>query len=309
MARSSTTTQELSPVPLSAGAGPRGRSARGAFGRVAHDRTPMEPRSAAQVLDLGLDVVRERFAALVGLCALVWLPVRALQPFIGQHVFAGSRSQSAEMLSVFGTLFNAMGSALTQVFASVLLAQLVFASLRGERASFSAAVRATLRRSFGVILIAIVTAILSGVGVMLLCVGWLFFSWKLALAPSVYVLEGASVGQSLQRSFSLCIGSFWRWLLLALVLWLLSWPLKSVATFGDLAEVRAVVLARLHTAPALFDWLLVLLSSLFEAVASALSAAVFTVFYLDCRVRREGVDLERALISIEREAGASQVAA
>ena len=54
MARTSTTTQELSPVPLSPDGTARGRSVRGSLGRIENDRTPMEARSAAQVLDLGL---------------------------------------------------------------------------------------------------------------------------------------------------------------------------------------------------------------------------------------------------------------
>jgi hypothetical protein len=121
---------------------------------------------------------------------------------------------------------------------------------------------------------------------------------RTSLAGPVLLLEDSSVVTALRRSWRLVSGSFWRVLLVLVVVGVMTYvvamfiqvPFSLVAVGVDLAFDN-----QLHT-----RWLPTLLSSGVNAVGQTVSgavlnpwsAAVVALLYVDLRMRREGHDLE-----------------
>jgi hypothetical protein len=249
-------------------------------------------RGVLEILDLSIQILREHFALLVGLGALAWLPVRVLQPFLGAHVWEHSVQSGSLVGSSISSLVNTAGSALAQCFASALLARIVHAGLEGREVALAPTLRAVLARLHVVVGVALITAIGTTAGTCACLVPGILLSWKLSVAPIACVIEGSGVGASLGRSWLLTKRGFWRWLLLVASVLLIGLPFTGITVLGDLPGARAQVLAWSGLSGTPFDVLFVLVSSLMLGVAIALHSSVLTVYYADCRVRREGTDLE-----------------
>jgi len=245
-------------------------------------------RGVLEMLDFAIGVLREHFALLVGLGALAWLPLRALQPFLGAHVW----EERVTTGSLIGTLVNTGGAALAQCFASALLARIVHARLEGREVVVAEALRAVLTRLHVVVGVAILTAMATTAGTCACFVPGILMAWKLSVAPIACVIEGAGVRASLGRSWMLTQRGFWRWVCLAVTAYLIGLPFAGISALGDFPGARAQVLAWSGLSGTAFDVLFVVLSSLMLGVSIALRSSVLTVYYADCRVRREGSDLE-----------------
>lgn len=135
---------------------------------------------------------------------------------------------------------------------------------------------------------------------------------KLALVPSVIVLEGAGIGLAVRRSWSLTNGSFWRTFgLIVLVGLILGFAANVVVQpISFLGTILATILD-----PALGDTYLAItvgttiatlvLSILIGAITSVVQAALIAVIYIDLRMRTEGLDLELERHVEARDAGAA----
>lgn len=146
-----------------------------------------------------------------------------------------------------------------------------------------------------VVLVIVIVAILVTVPVSL----WL--SVKLLLVPAVIVMERARIRAALRRSWTLTRGRFWPSLGIVIIIstafgalaQLVSLPLSFLTTglstilspTGD-PEVGAVV--------ALLIGLLVteVLVVLLQSVALVVQSTATALIYIDCRMRREGLDLD-----------------
>ena len=267
------------------------------------------PRSAPEVVDLGIEVLMGRFLACVGLGVVLWFPLRAVTPLLLRIAPATGFDET----QVY-TFFLALGgyTVLTQlvnIVATVALTLISYHALLGRDLGVWAALKKTLGRSFALIglfllqflIISTGTFLLLGLGV--LCppfwlgalAFWLYFSWKLSVAPSALVLEGLSVTASLSRSFQLTEGSFLRWLGVVTVSGLLVLPLGGGTQLSDNEVLREAFLASVPISATLFDVTFVFISSVFAGLSTAVLAVVMTGYYLDTRIRREGLDLRMRL--------------
>jgi len=114
------------------------------------------------------------------------------------------------------------------------------------------------------------------------------------------VIEGTAVRESLGRSWLLTRRGFWRWVFLALAAGALGLPFSGLGSLADWPGMRAQALAWTGLSATAFDLVYAPLSALLLGVASALQAAVLTVYYIDCRMRREGSDLEALQARLQR---------
>jgi hypothetical protein len=270
------------------------RPARGerARARGAADAPATGRMGTTEMLDRSIAILRDHFALMVGLGALAWLPVRALQPFIGPHVWEQSSSPTALLGSSFGSLVSTGGAALSQCLASALLARIVAAAHEGRALAVGESLRFVLARLHLVVGVALVTAFATAAGTCACFVPGILLSWKLAIAPMVCVIEDKGVRESLGRSFLLTRQGFWRWALVSFAAFLVGLPFAGIGTLTDWPGMRAQALAWTGLSGTVFDLGFVLVSSLMLGVSIALRSAVLTVYYADCRVRREGADLE-----------------
>jgi len=270
------------------------RSSRG--GRSQVRGAALEPvvgrRSVFEMLDLSIAILRDHFALMVGLGALAWFPVRLLQPFIGSHVWERSMGSGSMFGPSLSSLVNSGGSALAQCFGSALLARIVHAALEGREVALGPLLRAVFVRLHVVLGVALVTAIATVAGTCACFVPGILISWKLSAAPMACVIEGQGVRQSLSRSWMLTRRGLWRWIFLSLMVTAIALPFSGISTMADWPGARAQAIAWTGLSGTSFDIVFVVVSSLLLGVAIALHSAMLTVYYADCRVRREGSDLE-----------------
>jgi hypothetical protein len=140
---------------------------------------------------------------------------------------------------------------------------------------------------------------------------------KLLLAPAAIIIEHATIGQAVVRSWTLIRGRFWVALGVILVVSLV---------FGAVAQVVSIPMTFLSTglttviAPTgdpsvseLIGVLVVLLATqvltlLLQAVLVVVQSSATALIYIDCRMRREGLDLDLLAYVERRDAGVTGLA-
>ncbi|WP_165759531.1 hypothetical protein [Rathayibacter oskolensis] len=121
---------------------------------------------------------------------------------------------------------------------------------------------------------------------------------KLALVPSILVIERQPIGRAIARSWRLVTGGFWRTFgSLALMLVIVQLAGQVIATpFSLLVPIAGALIAPTDpnaqiVASAVVALLSVALGLVIGAVGTVLQSAVTGLVYLDRRMRREGFDL------------------
>ena len=154
--------------------------------------------------------------------------------------------------------------------------------------------------SFGTggIIAAVLIGILAFFG---LAVVYVWLGTKLALVPSVLMIERMSIRGSIARSWSLTEGYFWRTLgisalvavIVGVVSQVVSLPLNFIAPIvSSLVDPQgqkgggAIVLA------AVVSVLVIVIAVVFQSITSVVQSATTALIYLDLRIRTEGLDLE-----------------
>jgi len=148
----------------------------------------------------------------------------------------------------------------------------------------------------------IIAAVLIGVLAFFgLVVTFAWLSTKLALVPSVLMVERLSIRDSVARSWSLTRGYFWRTFGITLLV---------AAIIGFVSQVASIPLSIVtQLATVLFDpqgqkgsgvtvllltvgVLAVVIAVVIQSITSVVQSATTGLIYLDLRMRKEGLDLE-----------------
>jgi hypothetical protein len=266
----------------------------------AREGAGLHPRGVGELLDDALDVFRAHFGACVGIAALFWLPV---QVGVELMIRSGASPDAA--------LLWDLAALPVQVLATAFVCGLVGNHLLGERVQAGAAVVLAARRMVGVSAIGIATFM---AGVVLLCpclVTTYLAKWLFSVAPAVYVLEYrggrgfaeflAGIPLAIARGIRLVWGSgpFLRWLGWVSVAYAALVPMSSIPQLLRLERTRALMQEWLGIRGGPFEFVLAALSAAFLGVGTGYLAVVMTVYYFDCRVRKEGLDLELRLRALQ----------
>ncbi len=158
----------------------------------------------------------------------------------------------------------------------------------------------------------VLLAIAAGLGAVVVTF-WL--ATRLALVPSVLMLERLPLRQAIPRAWSLTLGFFWKTLgiqlLVAVIVQvaagIVSTPLSILASFGGFlinpngeesgATVVLIVISVLS----------VIVALVFGAIAAVVQTATTGLIYIDLRMRKEGLDLELTRFVEARNSGDSSV--
>ncbi|RUQ86709.1 hypothetical protein ELQ93_06990 [Labedella gwakjiensis] len=154
------------------------------------------------------------------------------------------------------------------------------------------------------------------IGALGLIVLYAWLGTKLAIVPSIIVLERAPVSRAVARSWRLTRGYFWRTFgVLALISIILSVASQVVTTpislimgiGGSLIDPTGSVEGAALTTFVVTYILLILVSLVVTAVTSVVTAAAVSLVYIDLRMRTEGLDLELVRFVEARQAGDTSV--
>ena len=162
------------------------------------------------------------------------------------------------------------------------------------------------------VVVAVLLGLLFGALAVALAV-WL--GTKLALVPSVLMLERLTLRAALARSWSLTRGYFWKTfgiiLLVSFIIQtitsVISFPLQIVASYGTVlidpngSQTGAIVAA------VVVSLLSILFALVFGAIGAVVQGATPALLYIDIRMRKEGLDLELGRFVEARQAGDTTV--
>ncbi len=181
-----------------------------------------------------------------------------------------------------------------------------------------------------IVIVAVVIALLVALGgvagiVIGVLLGFLFAAvavaaavWlgtKLALVPSVLMLERLPLRQAIRRSWSLTTGVFWKtfgiialvYVIIQIATSIISAPLQIFVSFGSTllnpnnAEAGSIV------AFAVIYILTIVFGIVFGAIGSIVQSSTPALIYIDIRMRKEGLDLELTRFVEARQAGDASV--
>ena len=147
------------------------------------------------------------------------------------------------------------------------------------------------------IVLAVLVTLLLGAGALVLS-AWV--GTKLALVPAVLLIERRTIGAAIRRSWRLTDGNFWRIFgTLLLVNVIINTASQIVITpISMLGGFASAAINPNQSADAAIGFAIALLlltaivSVLFTALVMVAQTALPAVFYVDVRMRKEGLDLE-----------------
>jgi hypothetical protein len=315
------TTRELAPV--SAGRHAEEARVRRRFqgARVSSAAARLEPRDAGAILDLALEGLLARLGPALAVALFLWVPFRQMAELFGLSELDPFAA------NLYALLWNALSLVPIGVTSSVVVS-LVADALVERRAPVAAGIRRGLARAPGTVVLLVVTQ-LATLPLMFLCVVPYFLAqWLTWAAVPIWVLEGEALltpaerararrsllaylaalprrlSRAVRRSVRLSLGApaLGRWLLLAVLgQVLLGGVLELAATGLTHPEAREYLGRELGFGGSAAALVLGGVAAIFTALSSCLRAALMAGFYLDLRVRREGLDLERTLASAAEE--------
>ncbi len=277
-------------------------------------------QSFGELLDSTFTVYRRRFLTIIGIAALCQVPYVALQYLGGRSALTTIQSlqgkSPATTAAAQRELSKLVGPGLTLVaitlaYYLLLLPLMEAATIHvvshdylDRPTSLSAALRGAARRFWSLagylllqlavaiaapILLVVIVAVLGAAPVAVLLgfagAGWMIYSLvKMTLGVPALVLETLSPVQALRRSWHLTRGSFWRLVLLYLVIGIASWILTGLVGGPVGLMVGAAGSVNALSAQILAGGLAGVLTSPFIPIA-------LTLFYYDVRIRREAFDI------------------
>jgi hypothetical protein len=282
----------------------------------------LRPRTAPQLLDLGMEVLVARLVACVGICTLIWFPLRAATPWFVELMETnplGYGGDEGFSTFIYSMLFMLTAQNLAAIVSTTSVTVLVHSELVGRPTHPLTALGRALRRLPALVGVFLINLVLLGSSAGLLGLLGLFcpplflaalalyafFAWKFSVAPSALVLEELGVLAAMRRSWNLTRGSFLRWLGVAVLSFLLVSGLSAGMQLGDNPGLRDALIGALGIPQPVFDTVFVAVSSVFSGLSTACVSAALTAYYLDTRIRREGFDLAMRLERLRAAAGAA----
>jgi hypothetical protein len=282
----------------------------------------LQPLGVVDLLDLALRLYRQHLRVLLGITALVYGPLLALQSVFGALVLTplasdltrvGGDPEAAQsaLLALCGAYAAFLGALLlvavpAAAFTSGALSRAVAQAYLGEPPSIGAAARFVLaRRRWLSLAIASVLLSLAYIPLALIpCIGWfgaIYVALRLAVLPQVVVLESRGPIEGMRRTWELAEGHLLRLLGMSVV----AFGVVSVISFGvgQVADTGVVLAAGpLGLSPPVRYLVQSGVASVVQIILQPITAIALTLFYYDLRIRREGLDLSLRAQRIAAEA-------
>jgi len=254
-----------------------------------------------------IDTITAGSVALVILAAIVPVVLSIVVSSILQGIVSleVARATLGEKLKLSGLWRSARGriGALIGwsmlVTAVVLIAFLIVAGLIGALVALGGPAG---------IAIGVILGLLAGLAAT---AGFIWLGTKLALVPSVLMLERTRLADAVRRSWSLTNGFFWKTfgiivlvsVIVQTVASIISFPLNLIAGFGSALIDPSGSSEGFLVISIIVLVLSVVISVVFGAIALVAQSATPALLYIDIRMRKEGLDLELLRFVEARQTG------
>lgn len=262
----------------------------------------LRPLRVGEILDAAIKLYVGNARTLMGLTAVVAIPLQALSGIVllstvssGSDLpagFAGLSSHAATGTDLAARLGASVTLEVTSLivlaFTTAACVKAVSNAYLGQPATIKASLRFALRR----VLPLLAMQILFFLGLVLAFVAlvipgiWLYVSWSLG-SPAL-LIERVGPARALGRSRRLVRGRWWPTAGVLLVAFVMVGVIAGVFE----ALLAALALTSSHPSVLLAASVVSLAGAVSTIVTQPFQAAVITVLYYDLRVRHEGYDLE-----------------
>ena len=264
------------------------------------DVATLRPRTVAEILDAAADVLRLRFFACVGIAILVWIPGRLVHFMLLDDMLDQSSDFGPLMLIM---VLSQILSEFQSILAIALVAVVTAATLSGKWVSGWAALLSSLKRIPILLAAAIMAGFLKIASLIPCLVPILFVAYRLLFTQIVAVVEPVGPVDAIKRSWNLTRGGFMvflRWCVIGAVGWVGASWISMIAGAFDFPGAMDYFSQKLGHPPAIVSRTIAfLISTLFFAFGTAVWSCIVTTYYVDCRMRRDGLDLTAWLERIE----------
>ena len=270
----------------------------------------LRPLGVGEILDSSFRLYRRRFGALVGVCAVVVVPLALVQLVVNLSAqetttvtrFGGSIYRSTAVSSgtqLFLLLFGLLISGLNITVAQGAAMRILSDHYLGTETSWSESLRYAFARFGSLLWIVILSGLAWIFGGFFCFIPGVYLYVSFAVVMPVRLIEDERGGRALSRSRALIAGRWWPTFATLLVVLLITTTLTSVLTalLGG-----STILATNTTSSTAIRVLTGLLTAGVNVLVTPISAAVATIIYFDLRIRKEGFDLALMIQRLDRPA-------
>jgi hypothetical protein len=253
-------------------------------------------RGLGDILSVAFDVYKANAAKLIQIVAIVVVPLTFVLALLTQVAF----KQNCENIQTLSDVNNCVGSFGRSLFLSALagfiaiaIQQLIQGSLTrgaagaliGRDVDVKSSYEYAFSRLWGLIGLAILIALVVGVGFLLLFIPGVIFLVFLAVSVPAFIIERLGVTESMSRSWKLVSGSWWH------VLWV-------ILVAGLIAGVINGILTAIGGHTFLGVWIM---STIAQIITAPFVALVGVVLYVDLRARHESLDASALGTDLDRQ--------
>jgi hypothetical protein len=252
------------------------------------------PMGIGEILSTAFQFYQRHWRTLLGITAVVVVPITLLQYFLGDQV----RTQGEETANgvVIETATWAVGIAgLVTALAGLLMflvltgaiTRAVAAEVAGEDPGVEQSYRFGFHRIWSVLLVSVLVGLATLGGLILLVIPGIYIGVRLCVSIEALVVEGRRGTQAMGRSWELVGGHWWHAFATLLVAWLLIGVVNAVITapFGGTGWFVQGLVAAVAT-----------------VVTLPYGVLVGVLLYLDLRARKESLTLESLRADLQASA-------
>jgi hypothetical protein len=270
---------------------------------------PLGAMTLGDVLDRGLKLLLGRLPLFLGINALMWSPLlifNLLLPFLLSNL-----GGAAQIAGIVGLLLVALFSGIFLVpLANAASLTVAINEYLDRPTDFNSAIQTGFRHLPSLIGTAFLTSLITTVGYMLCVAPGLYFAATYFITSQVVVAESKAMMPAMSRSSQLVDGHRWRALGVFIIVSIITQVLAMIIVMplAMLMPAQEVVMtdkgmnilhhplnAAIHNISA-FP---------IQVIFGAYMSICATLFYLDLRIRKEGLDLQIAAEQMKSEGGGS----
>jgi hypothetical protein len=253
-------------------------------------------RGLGDILSVAFDVYKANAAKLIQIVAIVVVPLTFILALLTQVAF----KQNCENIQTLGDVNRCVGSLGRSLllgaiagFIAIAIQQLIQGSLTrgaagaliGREIDVKGSYQYAFSRLWGLIGLALLIAIVVGVGLLLLIIPGIILAVFLAVAVPAFIIERLGVTASMSRSWQLVSGSWWHVLLVIFVA-------------GLIANVINQLLTAIGGHTFIGVWIM---STIAQIITAPFVALVGVVLYVDLRARHESLDASALGADLDRQ--------
>lgn len=251
----------------------------------------IRPMSLGEILDMGFRILRNHFAVLVGLAAMIYVPLLLMGSVAQLILPQGAETSPDDIRAALPLLLGVLGAAAVWALvawpvASAAITHAVGELYLGRSATFAESLRTGWSLVWPLSGTSLLVVLFVIGGLFLLIIPGIYLGLSYALVWPIMVLERRFGMAALRRSRHLMRGNLLRIAGLATVAGILTAVLSSAAQFG------------LGYVPVVGS----LVSMLVRAAGTAFGTTFSVLLYFDVRCRKEAFDVEHLAQLVEQQA-------